>query len=218
MTSTGTSLFDACSLFDGLSDEARRAFLDRCEYRYFPIEEAILQKGAPCPGLFLISQGSVEIVTIDQSGNHVILYNAGPGSLLGDVESQAGAPILADCIARAGTEAYFIDAQAYFDALSDPDLRRNQARINYDRLSFANQTHLLCLTRSVEVQIGACLLQLAMEGKVISHSQAYVADMVGCSRQTANRILGEMKDKGWLSLRKGVIELHSPDDIRRMID
>lgn len=218
MTASDTLLFDACSLFNRLSDEACRAFLSRCERRHYPIEEAILQKGAPCPGLFLISKGSVEIVTIDQSGNQVILHNAGPGSLLGDVESQAGAPILADCVARAGTEAYFLDEQAYFDALSDPDLRRNQAKINYDRLSFANQTHLRFLTRSVEVQIGACLLQLAMEGRVISHSQAYVADMVGCSRQTANRILGEMKDKGWLSLRKGVIELHSPDDIRRMID
>lgn len=215
--STISALISSCPLFDGLADDDLTDFIAQCELRHYPTDTVILRKSEYSPGLFVITAGSVEIRAMDASNRQIILHNAISGQILGDIECVAQAPVLADCVARSGTEACFMEAETYFKALDHPILRRNQARINYRRIEFANASHLRRLTRSVEVQIGACLLQLAAECGTVTHSQAYIADMVGCSRQTANRVLGEMKDKGWLSLRKGMIALHQPDAISDMI-
>ena len=41
----------------------------------------------------------------------------------------------------------------------------------------------------------------------IYDSQTYLAGVVGCSRQTINKELGVLRDKGFISVEKGVIEI-----------
>ncbi len=166
-----------------------------------------MRQGDESTGLSLIADGTVEIATVDDLGHETVLHNAGPGEVIGDIELLAEMPNLATCRCVTDTVVLIFPRSATPELVRNPTIMRNFARLAYLRMAFINRQHCRSLFMPVEVQIYATLAQLSVHGSKIVHSQAYVADMVGCSRQTVNRVLGELRNDGVVKLSKSRIEI-----------
>lgn len=194
-------------LFDDLPAETAQGFLDSCIRTAHDRPTELLHQGMPCPGVHIIARGSVEVSVVDAEGHHAILVNIGAGDVFGEIETVADAPCIASCRALPGSVTLMRPGAQVLSMLSDPLFVRNIVRINYHRLLVANRFHSSNQFHPVDVRICLTLENLARNGSVIRQSQAYVAEMVGCSRQTINRVLGQLRDENIVALRKGVIEI-----------
>lgn len=59
----------------------------------------------------------------------------------------------------------------------------------------------------VEQKIASYLWHLSAATSVVKVSQSYLAEVVGCSRQTVNKVLGRFRDAGTITIRKEEIEI-----------
>lgn len=200
----------------GVPNDLAVSFLDACLRKDYPVDTTILHQGETSPGLFMVAQGQVEIASVDPAGHQSILHNAGPGDILGEMEALTQRENIASCVARADAVALFCPRSTLVTVLQDTTMIQAIVRIFHDRLREANAQILRTQFLPVEDQIYACLARLSMHSPIIRHSQAYVADMAGCSRQSANRILGELRDEGIVALRKGAIEILDRDALLRI--
>lgn len=197
-------------LLQDLSDEWCASFLSKCRTRSFRSTEPVLTQDGPCPFVILIARGVLEVAASDPDGHESVLHCAGPGEVVGDFEAVAQLPVLATCRALPGSEIYLAPAGLVIESLANPTFARNYARLFHGRMAFINALHARSKHLPVEARICTCLGTLSRHDPVIRRSQSYVAEMVGCSRQTVNRCLGQLRDDGIVALRKGVIEVCDP--------
>jgi len=67
-------------------------------------------------------------------------------------------------------------------------------------------------------RIAHYLLQLRYADNTVRQSQSFIADTVGCSRQTVNKNLGRMRRDNVITIEKGVIQIKSEDVLLQWID
>ena len=90
--------------------------------------------------------------------------------------------------------------------LQSPVFVRNLAGIYYDRLIRDNMAKSVSQFYSVDQRLCIYLSQLTSEQRPqIRVSQSSLAAIIGCSRQTVNRKLGELRDNAVIQLGKGLI-------------
>lgn len=195
-----------CSLLADLPDDQKIAFLDACALRRFTTPTEILSQGEPCPGIYLVAQGQVEVSYVDAMGNLSVLHISTPGDVLGDVEALSENPCAANCTAQANTSLLFCATPLVYAQLQSPVFVRNLAGIYYDRLMRDNVAKSVSQFYSVDQRLCIYLCQLtSAQRPQIRASQSALAAIIGCSRQTVNRKLGELRDDTVIQLGKGMI-------------
>ncbi|MBT9245877.1 Crp/Fnr family transcriptional regulator [Gemmobacter fulvus] len=198
-------LLDASLLAD-LSDDQKITFLDACALRRFASPTEILSQGEPCPGLYLVAQGQVEVSYVDAQGNLSVVHISTPGDVLGDVEALSENLCAANCTAQANTSVLFCATPLIYTHLQSPVFVRNLAGIYYDRLMRDNVAKSVSQFYSVDQRLCIYLSQLTSEHRPqIRASQSSLAAIIGCSRQTVNRKLGELRDEAVIQIGKGMI-------------
>lgn len=194
------------SLLADLSDDQKIAFLDACALRRFTVPTELLSQGEPCPGIYLVGQGQVEVSYVDALGNVSMLHVSTAGDVLGDVEALSENPCAASCTALANTSVLFCATPLVYTHLQSPVFVRNLAGIYYDRLIRDNMAKSVSQFYSVDQRLCIYLSQLTSEQRPqIRVSQSSLAAIIGCSRQTVNRKLGELRDNAVIQLGKGLI-------------
>lgn len=195
-----------CPLLNGLSLEQKNAFLAECSVKHLEAPTDILRQGETTPVMYLIASGRVEVIYIDKQGNAAVLHVAGPGEVLGEVEGLSGTPCSSTC--RTLPDAVVLTAS--FDLLlkhiPPAHLLRNSAAIMQTRLTRDNELRAIAQFFSVEERLRMYLYQFTNEAHPEARlSQSYLASMVGCSRQTINKLLGDLRRDEVIEIRRGAI-------------
>ncbi len=81
--------------------------------------QMIFYEGEPCPGMFIIGQGSVRIFKVGPSGREIVLHFAGPGQTFAEVAAMADFALPACAEAMAPTTCALLPAEAFRRALRD---------------------------------------------------------------------------------------------------
>lgn len=208
-----------CPILRDMSEEQKAAFLDQCALRRYPAPAEVLAQGAPAPGMFLVAQGQVEVSYCDPDGNVTIIHTCHPGDILGEVESISANLCAATCTARADTVLLFCPTPLLFGQIQSVIFVRNLVGIFYGRLTRENRSRSLSQYNSVEQRLCLYLCQFSTPAKrQITVNQSYLANVVGCSRQTMNRKLGELRDDGIIALGKGMIQVLDRPRLEARID
>lgn len=194
------------------------ACLKEATHRSFESPAEIMRQGAESNGMFLILSGHVDISVIDESGHQSNLVRAGQGDIIGELEALTGRPCLASCRTEKNCTLLQWAPGKLAIFLSNPEISRNIIGLSYDRLMIINQVRSLEHSAPVDRRIADCLLRMSVHDPLITQSQSYIAEAVGCSRQTVNRVLGKLRDAGLISLRKAKIEIHDRDSLARFFD
>lgn len=201
-------------LLGGLTAAQKQAFLAECQVRSFRTARDILWQGETTEGFFLIEQGQVEVTYIDGQGNSVIVHIAGPGEIVGEIEALCGRPCAATCKALANSRLLYSTTAQLLKHVPLAQLVPNLASELHGRLLRDNRQRAVDHFLTADQRICLYLHQFTTAAQPELHvSQAYLASLAGCSRQTVNRKLNELRGRGIIDISRSSITVLIRDEL-----
>lgn len=187
--------------------EFQKDFIDKCAVNFYDTPTTILTQGEHSPGLFMVAHGTVEVFFLGKDGHNVFLNLANVGDVLGEVEAISEHTCAASCQVSANTTVLFCPRSLLFGYLSSVVFVKNIMAVFHDHLVRDNWFKHLDHFTPIDQRLGAYLRLLSENNSKITETQAYLANVVGCSRQTINKELAKLRDLGVISIESGVIEV-----------
>lgn len=203
--------------FGGLEPAALERLAASMRARRFRRGEVIFHIGDPGDALFVIVSGDVKISLPSETGDEAILATLRPGDVFGELALLDGAPRSASASALGPAETVVLPRDRFRELLATEAGFR-------DALLASIAGELRRLTHHVEElhflditgRLAARLVRLAEEGGTpmpdgairlrANLTQADLAAMVGCTRQSVNKLLGQFTDDGLVRLeRDGIV-------------
>jgi CRP-like cAMP-binding protein len=205
----------AMPFFAGLDAAALDRVVEGTRVRRFRRGEVIFHAGDPGDALFVIVTGAVKITLPSETGDEAILATLKAGDVFGELALLDGAPRSASATALEATETMVLQRDRFRQLLAaEPTIR--------DALLAALASEVRRLTTQVEDlhfldvtgRLAKCLVRLAGEGARDATgerrlrgplSQSDLAAMVGCTRQSVNRVIGQFTDDGLIRVERDSI-------------
>lgn len=203
--------------FSGLDPAALDHVAAGMRSRRFRRGEVIFHLGDPGDALFILLTGDVKISLPSDTGDEAILATLGPGAVFGELALLDGAPRSATATAMSPTEAVVLPRDRFRELIA------TEAGVR-DALLASIAGELRRLTTHVEElhflditgRLAARLVRLASEGGTAAPggavrlranlTQGDLAAMVGCTRQSVNKLLGQFTDDGLIRQdRDGIV-------------
>ena len=202
--------------FAGLDDDALERLAAGTRTRRFRRGEVIFHAGDPGDALFIIVSGEVKISLPSEDGDEAILVRLARGDVFGELALLDGAPRSATATALTAVETVVLPRDRFRELIANEPVVR-------DALLASLAAELRRLTTHVEElhflditgRLAARLVRLAQEGSPTDDggirlranlTQADLAAMVGCTRQSVNKLLGQFTDDGLIRQeRDGIV-------------
>ena len=207
----------AIPFFAGLDRDALERLTGSMRSRRFRRGEVIFHLGDPGDALFVIISGDVKISLPSETGEEAILATLGSGAVFGELALLDGAPRSASATALTATETVVLPRDRFRELIA------TEAGVR-DALLASIAGELRRLTTHVEElhflditgRLAARLVRLAQDGGTRTAdggirlrknlTQGDLAAMVGCTRQSVNKLLGQFTDDGLIRLeREGIV-------------
>lgn len=196
------------TLLKGLSRSELAEFLFQCQIMTAPQGRELLVQGEPTLTAFLILTGRVEVSCTDVNGHRTLAHVIHPGEIIGEVEIFSGRPCAASCITMSESLVARFSATTLSKYLSPVALLRNFAKLFHDRLTRETRNQSIAMFYPIEDRVRAYLLKLTAPGNGrVQISQSSLASFTGCSRQTVNQILSDLRQQGLVELSRGAIRV-----------
>lgn len=173
----------------------------------FAPSERVLRQGVPCPAMMIVVDGTFDIIVRHRDGPSALIGRARGGDSMGEVEAIAGRVAAADCVAVSHASCLVAPRGTVMQALQDPNFVRNLMRAQYDRLTSDNRAKLLDQFGALEQRLCEVLLRLGGDGSDIEKTQGDLAALLGCARQSLNRELRLLKERGLIDVDTGRIRI-----------
>jgi CRP/FNR family transcriptional regulator, cyclic AMP receptor protein len=194
-------------LFAGLDRASLERLATGLRTRRFRRNEVLFHQGDPGDALFIVTSGAVKILLPSEEGDEAILATVRPGAFFGELALLDGAPRSATAVAMEPTETLVLPRDR-FRTLIDTEPATRDALLaalagELRRLTdHVEELHFLDMTG----RMAARLLRLARgagapgpDGSVRldgSYTQGDLASMIGATRQSVNKLLGQFVDEG----------------------
>lgn len=218
---------EACALFRDLDQATLADVASLTRHRRFRRHEVIFHAGDPGDALFIVASGSVKLVLPSPDGNEAIIATLRPGDFFGELSVLDGEPRPATAVAVEATELEEVAGDQFLALIhTRPDVRI--------ALLIALAGKLRRLTRHVEElhflalpgRLAMRLVELARDaadsgpGAELSwhYTQSELASMIGGSRQSVSRLLGDLSDEGLLHVERDVIVIPDVEVLARMAE
>ena len=199
------------SFFSGLSQSTLEEMNRIKHTSSYPEGAIVLMEGQAARGIYIVCQGRVKLMTTNSEGKTLIVKIAHPGEVLGLQSVVTGSAyeltvetLQPSQLAYIGCDQFLKFLKAYGDAC----LRATQ-HLSQDCQSAYDVIRSIGLCHSVPGKLARLLLQWSGDGQTsggvvrmkmaLTHEE--LAQLIGSSRETVTRILGDFK-------RRGVVELH----------
>ncbi len=210
--------------FSGLDAESLESVGRGMRTRRFRRGEVIFHLGDPGDALFIVMSGAIKIMIPSDAGDEAILATLRAGDVFGELAVLDGAPRSATATALEPTETLVLPRAQFRELLAtEPAIR--------DALLASLAGELRRLTNHVEElhflditgRLASRLVRLATEsgneqddGTVRLGSpltQGDLAAMIGCTRQSVNKLLGMFTDDGLIRLDRDSIVILDLDGL-----
>lgn len=205
-------------ILDGLDASFKKAFLNKCVVKVYAKPTVILEQGEHAFGMILIAHGYVDISFIGEGGQHMFLARAKAGDALGETETISEEPCAASGETSANTTILYCAAPNLGTALQNPGFIKNLTKISYKRLVYDNWVKHNAQFGDVGQRLRGYLYILSGKADRIRETQSYLANVVGCSRQTINRELAVLRAEGLIAQRGSEIEILDRKALGRGLD
>ena len=216
----------AVPFFAGLDADALQRVAAGMRSRRFRRGEVIFHVGDPGDALFIIVSGEVKIWLPSEAGEEAILVRLQPGDVFGELALLDGAPRSATATALSAVETVVLPRDRFRELISNEPAVRDallaSLAMELRRLTtHVEELHFLDITG----RLAACLVRLASDGGTTlpdgavrlrtSLTQGDLAAMVGSTRQSVNKLLGQFAGDGYLRLERDAIVLTDLDGLAR---
>jgi CRP-like cAMP-binding protein len=222
------SMADALSavpLFGGLDEDGLAGLIRGMRVRKFRRGETVFHVGDPGDALFIVMSGSIKITLPADTGDEAILATLRPGDFFGELALLDGAPRSATAIAIEATETYILPRERFRDLIATEPVMREALlatlAAEVRRLTHhVEELHFLDITGRLASRLsrlanesGATTLpdgSIRLAGPL---TQGDLAAMIGCTRQSVNKLLGMFTDDGLIRLERDRIVVLNLDGL-----
>lgn len=222
------SMADALSavpLFGGLDEDGLEGLIRGMRVRKFRRGETVFHVGDPGDALFIVMSGSIKITLPADTGDEAILATLRPGDFFGELALLDGAPRSATAIAIEPTETYILPRERFRDLIATEPVMREALlatlAAEVRRLTHhVEELHFLDITGRLASRLsrlanesGATTLpdgSIRLAGPL---TQGDLAAMIGCTRQSVNKLLGMFTDDGLIRLERDRIVVLNLDGL-----
>ena len=225
LTTTSISLLESIPYLASLNPTTRDNLLASVTRSSFSKGELIILEGEPCPGVFVIESGMVKLFHTSLRGDEQIMRIVYPKDCFGFTPIFDHRPNPMSAQAIEATKAYLLPASDFWTALStQPEaLLEILATISLRLRSLLNMVDDFSFKR-VPSRLANLLLQLSKrqdDAPVTSPSltnltQQDLACMLGCSRQTVNSALQELRRDNIIEMDGHRIIVLKPKDLKQL--
>jgi CRP-like cAMP-binding protein len=227
-------LLRRCPLFTEAAPDDLQEVIRHVRRRRFRRGEVIFHEGDPGDALHVVASGSVKIVLSSAVGEEAIIATLHPGDFFGELSLLDGAPRSATATAVEATETVSLPRQTFLEEVG----RRPSLR---DCLLRSLATELRRLTGHVEElhfldisgRLASRLARLAREaepgpqrtedGRLEARlewpfTQSDLAAMIGATRQSVNRLLTDLVDRGLVHVERETLVIPDLERLEELAD
>jgi CRP/FNR family transcriptional regulator, cyclic AMP receptor protein len=184
----------------------------------------IFAKGDTGSSLFTICKGNVKISVPSVDGHHAIVNLLKKGDIFGETVLLDGRPRSADAIAITDCDLFVIERRDFLPLLRElPEIALHLVEILCARLQQMTDQATNLMFLRLPSRLAKALLRLAEDdtkgrGRTVSATQNDLANIIGMTRESANRQLRDWERKKWLRLGRGEIIILFPDKLTAIAD
>jgi CRP/FNR family transcriptional regulator, cyclic AMP receptor protein len=206
------AILESIGLFRGLSPAALGEIGPRLHRRGYPAGSNVLTAEQPGEAVYIVLSGSVKVFVDEEDGSEVTFAFLGPGDSLGEMSLIDDAGRSASAVTLEESVLLWIDRATFQELLRcHPVLTYNLVRELSSRLRQANRRIQSLTSLNLAGRIARQLLTFAdrygqaadAEGGVLIPlplNQRELAELVGSTRESVNRVLVSWKRQGTISV------------------
>ncbi|QJD58998.1 Crp/Fnr family transcriptional regulator [Pseudomonas sp. gcc21] len=194
---------------------------------YLPRKDQLFYRGSAPDALFCLLSGRVRLSVTGASGREALLSVVPPGHWFGEASVFSGEPRVHDAFAEVDSELLVVPARVLhqlvdhqstylleflrlmglrykstLERMDDSVLQPLPVRLALQLLALANTTE------ATDSPKAGCQLRVAQES---------LAQMLGVSRQSVNKILKQWEQAGMIAIRYRSIDLLAPESLARQV-
>jgi len=220
-----TDLLKQIPLFESLLDSERQRLASLLQRHSLSKGEILFHKGDAGSAFFIIIKGLIKIGVSSKMGDEVTLARLRDGDFFGEMALLDEQPRSADATALEDSTLYVLDRNDFFPFLIQNEnavssiLRALSMRLRRTDDLFAEISFL-----TVSARLAKRLLELAEPLQTteqesqeyrIPMSQRELAAMLGVTRESINKELKILRDKGMVTTARNVIIIQDLDRLKR---
>lgn len=216
------------SLLAGLPEEARAALLSSARRRSFRRGEVVVHEGDPTDSLHLVRSGRLGVRVTTPGGESAMLNLVVPGDHFGELSLFGGrqGARTATVLALEPAETWSVPAEAFHDVRRrHPEVEAVVVAALARRVEELSGRLLELLFDSLDRRVYRQLARLAdvyadgtAAGEVtIPLTQETLAEFVGGTRPSVNKILQRLAERGTVRLARGRVVVLDPAALRRHV-
>jgi CRP/FNR family cyclic AMP-dependent transcriptional regulator len=213
------------SLFAGLAEDQLATLADAAHTRRLARGQILFSEGEPSDHLFLVRSGRLRVFLASPRGEELTLAVVGPGQTFGELSVLDRQPRSASVDALETSELVAIagdDVRALLE--TNPQALRAVALGLAASMRRLNGTAADLVFLDLPRRLAKLLLaesKLGADGTIQSQlgmSQSGVAARLGVTRQSLNRALSGLAQRGWITLEGTLVQLDDVPALMRFAD
>lgn len=215
-------------IFQDLSRQEMANLAARAPMRTVPARTLVWSPHQPQKVLFIVKAGQVRLYRVSPEGRRLTVAVLGPGALFGEMDliGQHMGEGFAEAI-EPTVLCLMSEQDVRSMLLADPRIATRIIAGLGRRLADVEQRLADSVLKSAPQRVAAVLCRLAATaptglfgrrpGEIrLTHEQ--LADLVGTTRETTTKLLGELRDAGLVQLRRGGIVVLDHAELRAIAD
>jgi CRP/FNR family transcriptional regulator, cyclic AMP receptor protein len=193
----------------------------------FPQGAILFLEGQPARGAYIVCAGRVKLSTTSRDGKTLILRIAQAGEVLGLHATVSGKPYELTAETLQPCQLDFIKRDDFLRFLQNhADACLNAAQhLSQNCQDAYEMIRSLGLSHSVSEKVARLLLEWAADGEAtkdgirikVSLTHEEIAQLVGTSRETVTRVLGEFREKHLAQLRGSTLMIQNKAGLEKLI-
>lgn len=215
--STVTKFLQDQTLFSGLSDEELARIVEIMGIRQYKRNEVVFLEGDPGDSFYLVLVGEIRIYKLSPDGREKTLALIGVGDFFGEMALLDQKLRSASAETTIKTSLGVIHREHFTQLIYQyPGIALKLIVQLGERLRLANYQIESLVFKDVRERVIQFLLQYAAESdgdapvplkKRVTHQE--IANLVGTSRETVTRILGQLQEEGYISTKGRMIYIEA---------
>jgi CRP-like cAMP-binding protein len=194
----------------------QREVLGRSHLRRHPAGRILYDVDDEGSGVFGLVEGALEV----QLPNGQLATVGSPGYWIGEAAAFRRAPRRAALVAKSEVWFFYLPLAEFEAVTANPDHCRRFAHLTIEHLEDALRVIASLMPNDVVARVAGRLLCLSIAqtgaGAEMTVTQSDLASMCGLSRQSVNKALRRLVEKGAVSARYGKVTAMDPGKLRRL--
>jgi len=217
------SLRESC-LFERADEVALGDIARRLQRRRFRRHEIIFHQGDPGDSLHIVSSGAVKIVLPSLEGEEAIIATLRSGDFFGELALLDGAPRSATAVAVEPSETWTLSRELLrslleHDASLRDSLLAGVARELRRITGHVQELHFLDLAGRLASRLARLAREADADANEVRldwpYTQSDLASMIGGTRQSVNKLLSVLVERGLVVIEKDTLLIPDVDALER---